>query len=106
MTNSAGMSPQPINCPNPRSRKNRSISCASLIAVASYLTTSNGTERQRSPAAGSRSDAGADAGGSQVQRETVSKSRFFSKMWSDQIKGMHSQCCKNEGFTQPGPSLG
>ena len=28
-------------------------------------------ERWRSPAAGSRSDAGAEAGGSQVQRETV-----------------------------------
>jgi hypothetical protein len=35
-------------------------------------------ERWRSPAAGSGSDAGADAGGSQVQRQTVSKPHFWS----------------------------
>ena len=54
-------------------------------------------QRPRSPAAGSGSEARADAGSRQVQRETVSKVDF-SKMRSNKINGLHSPHAPKTGF--------
>jgi hypothetical protein len=55
------------------------------VAVVGFFLCAIGAERPSSPAAGSRS--GAEASGSQVQRQTVSKVDFL-KMRSNKINSL------------------
>jgi hypothetical protein len=61
------------------------LAAAPLAWCGGFFFRPQGAQRWRSPAAGSGSDAGADAGGSQVQ--------CFVRPHSEPLPGLHPPCC-------------